>query len=237
MDWGKAKSILIISFLFLNALLGYQLWASKIDIDKSIQGEAETTESIMKLMDSKKITIAAPIPTEVPRLRKITVQFDKTTDPDEKLKLAVVIPISVLNTRTGLKDVVAKQIPKAGSYEMDPTTHKRGIMVLNQLYGGLPMFEVNLKLYHKDSKINDYWQSHVSVQQGPEDSDQKVISAWTALGRLIEKLEPGTEIKEIRLGYHGQIYNSETQVLIPSWRVATSKGKIYFVHAINGELF
>ncbi len=237
MDWGKAKTILIISFLFLNALLGYQLWASKIDIDKSNQGEAETIESIMKLMETKEITIDAPIPTEVPKLGEITVRFDKTTDPNIKLHLVSEIPNSVLDIRTGLRDVVAKQIPKADFYEMDPTANKSGIMILNQLYGELPMFEVNLKLYHKDGKINAYWQSHVSVQQGTGDSIQKVISAVTALGRLIEKLEAGTEIKEIRLGYHGQIYNSETQVLAPSWRVATSKGEIYFVHAINGDFF
>lgn len=232
MDWGKAKTILIISFVFLNALLGYQLWASKIDIDKSNQGEAETVEFLMKLMETKEITLDTPIPTEVPELREITVRFDRITDPDVKLKLVSAIPTSVLDTRTDSSDILAKQIPKADSYEMDPTANKSGIMVLNQLYGDLPMFEVNLKLYHKDKLIHAFWQSHVVVEQGPEDRDQKVISAATALGRLIEKLEKGTEIKEIRLGYHGQIYNSETQVLLPSWRVATSKGEIYFVNAL-----
>jgi len=31
MDWGRAKSVLIVSFLVLNVLLGYQLWLNVRD--------------------------------------------------------------------------------------------------------------------------------------------------------------------------------------------------------------
>jgi len=236
MDWGKAKTILIISFLCLNVLLGYQLWTSKLGIDKTNQRESETSESISQLMKSKGITIDATIPVSVPKLREITVTFDPTTDAVTRTTLNSLIDISIVDSKTGLRDL-AKHIPQAEQYQLDPMAQKGDLIVLNQLYGDLPMFEVNLKLYHKDNQVQSYWQSHVVVHQGQNAAEKKVITALTALGKLAEKLEAGTLIIDVQLGYHGQIYNSETQVLAPAWRVATSKGDLYFVHAINGAFF
>jgi regulatory protein YycI of two-component signal transduction system YycFG len=54
---------------------------------------------------------------------------------------------------------------------------------------------------------------------------------------LAEKfLSEGTAIIDVRLGYHGQVFNSETRVLAPFWRVLTESGEQYYVHAITGAV-
>jgi Uncharacterized protein conserved in bacteria len=49
-------------------------------------------------------------------------------------------------------------------------------------------------------------------------------------------LQRGDGIADIRLGYHGQMYESDTQVLAPKWRIVLDNGDIYYVHAVNGEV-
>ena len=41
MDWGRAKSVLILAFLLLNVLLGYQLW---MDVRERLQPNNNVTE-------------------------------------------------------------------------------------------------------------------------------------------------------------------------------------------------
>jgi len=49
-------------------------------------------------------------------------------------------------------------------------------------------------------------------------------------------LKSGDVIRDIRLGYHGPMYDSESQLLAPKWRVMLEDGDIYYVHAISGEV-
>jgi regulatory protein YycI of two-component signal transduction system YycFG len=68
--------------------------------------------------------------------------------------------------------------------------------------------------------------------------EQQVLPASTAAAHLIENYLPaGSVIKDIRLGYHGQIFpDAETQVSAPSWRVLLENGEMYYVNAISAEV-
>jgi regulatory protein YycI of two-component signal transduction system YycFG len=67
--------------------------------------------------------------------------------------------------------------------------------------------------------------------------EQKVISPYVALRSLIEYYLPeGSVVTSIRLGYHGQEYNSQTMYMVPYWRVSLGSGEVYFVHAFNGAV-
>jgi regulatory protein YycI of two-component signal transduction system YycFG len=59
------------------------------------------------------------------------------------------------------------------------------------------------------------------------------------LRSLIETYFPsGTVVTGIKLGYHGQEYNSQTRFMVPYWRVTLGNGDgdIYYVHAFNGAV-
>jgi regulatory protein YycI of two-component signal transduction system YycFG len=97
---------------------------------------------------------------------------------------------------------------------------------------------VKLVLYHSNQKITAYKQDRIELVSTEEGPKQTVLSATKALDLLIgNHLHNGAVIKEIKLGYHGQIFNnSETQVAAPSWRVLLEDGSVIYVNAISAEV-
>lgn len=244
MEWGRAKTILIVSFLCLNVLLGYQLWVSKIHLKDSNLEIAGIKEEMSQLMREKGIRLEAPMPAETPNLKEITVKFNVNMIPDARMELSEPIAGNLLLNQTEMGEVLKQQIPHADAYQFDfiasakEEPNPAEVYILNQLYGSYPMFDVRLKLYHMNGAIRAYWQSYVEVHPGSVQKEQKVLSAATVIRSLIEKnhLQYEAVIQDVRLGYHGQIFNSETQVLAPFWRIVTEKGDVYYVHAINGAV-
>lgn len=237
MDWGRAKTILILSFLALNLVLVYQLWMNRTQMEEAEIDQAEIAEEIRQLLSSHNIQLKVDVPELAPRLKEITVRFLIQTDPQHPIELEQPVTDNVILNKAGITDVLAEQIRQANAYDLDTLISKPGEYVLNQLYEGLPMFEVNLNLYYDQNEIHRYSQSFVEVEKSSESDEQKVLPAMMAIGNLAENYLPdGTIITHISLGYHGQIYNSETQVLAPFWRVATESGDIYYIHAITGAV-
>lgn len=61
--------------------------------------------------------------------------------------------------------------------------------------------------------------------------------ASKAMAPFIERnLPDGAVITDIQLGYHGQMFDTETQVSAPYYRVPLEDGNEYYIHAINGEV-
>ncbi|MNY76980.1 YycH protein [compost metagenome] len=66
---------------------------------------------------------------------------------------------------------------------------------------------------------------------------QKVLPASQALSSLIEKYFPeNSVVKEIELGYYGELFNSESQVASPMWRFMLENGNAYYVDAISADI-
>lgn len=238
MDWGRAKTILILSFLFLNIILGFQLWESK---SKQTELAADTSGIAVELdraLRSKNIRIAQEIPKDVPKLKEITVKFDESIKSNEKIPLKTATTITNILSKGAVKsDQSQQEIPRLKNYQFDAVASKDGEYHFNQIYSQLPMFDVKLRLFEKNGEITSYQQSFVEVESGGEQKEQTVIPAHIAVRSLVEKyLLEGSVITDVRLGYHGQLYNSQMQFMIPSWRVAIDNGDIYYVQAFNGAV-
>jgi regulatory protein YycI of two-component signal transduction system YycFG len=79
--------------------------------------------------------------------------------------------------------------------------------------------------------------SYAEVDTSATTDAPKILSAHTILVNLAEMYLPsGTVISDVRLGYHGPIFESEKRVLAPYWRVVVSNGDTYYVHAMNGAV-
>lgn len=76
MEWGRAKTILILAFLMLNLILAYQVWESKLRLPDESNDIQLIAEEVMAVAASKNIQIEAAIPTETPRMNEITVTFE-----------------------------------------------------------------------------------------------------------------------------------------------------------------
>ena len=238
MDWSRAKTILITSFLLLNMILGFQLWASRSKPTEIATDASVIVEEMNRVLRSKNVRLAAEVPREVPKLREITAKLDDNFKPGESMKLKTPVSANLLMGKGAMKDSqLRSEIPRLEGYQFDPYASKGGVYVFHQLFGQLPMFEVKLELYDKGGDITTYRQAFVEVESGGELKEQKVIPAYVAIRSLVENYPlEGSVITDVRLGYHGQLYNSQTLFMVPSWRVAIGSGDIYYVQAFNGAV-
>lgn len=236
MDWGRAKSVLIISFLMLNVLLGYQLW---VDIREQLNANVNTAElpaDKVQLMSQKRITLSANLPESTPKLSDLSyllkVDSRKLAEPEV---LEKPVDSALVFSKTELDRAMEGQIPDIESYAIDLLSSREGVFVFHRMVEGRPMFNMKLELYISNLKVTGYKQDLVDdIKLGEA---QQVIPAAKVVASLIETyLEEGSDITDIQLGYHGQIFDSEEQVTAPSWRVMLEDGKVFYVHAISGEV-
>lgn len=237
MDWGRTKSVLIFAFLLLNALLGYQLWLNLQErLDTAVDWTSLPPET-QQVMQEKSIKVEAQIPTETPAMQEITYKLEqegsgrvKAIEPPKDSRIVF--------AEQELRQELGGVIPDLAKYRFDNWASREGVFVLNRTEGGWPIFDVWLELYYSNQKINGYTQDVISILPSEGGAAQKVLPAAKVVKNLIENYLPaGSNIKEVQLGYHGQIiFDSETQVAAPSWRVLLEDGEVYYVHAISSEV-
>lgn len=74
MDWSKAKTILIVALIVTNLLLGYVLYRGEFIVDETIN--KDFIEDAIVLLKNKDIKIATDIPTIVPSLSSLKVEYE-----------------------------------------------------------------------------------------------------------------------------------------------------------------
>lgn len=239
-DWSRAKSVLIIAFLVLNIVLGYQLWTELRErIDSSVDWTSLPPETQLT-MTNKGIRIEAEIPTETPAMRDITYRFKRTPGSGSTVPVELdPQPDSrIVFYPEELKQAFSGIIPDLDQYRYDNFGGNEKMSVLNRTVNGWPIFDVKLEFYYENQKITAYRQDQIEVLPSDDSKPaQKVLPATKAVANLIDRdyLPAGAVIKEVQLGYHGQILDSETQVSAPSWRVLLEDGEVFYVLAISGE--
>ncbi|MFC5450611.1 two-component system regulatory protein YycI [Paenibacillus aestuarii] len=239
MNWGRAKTILILSFLILNMILGFQMWSAKRSNQTEIAADASgTVEELNRVLRSKNIRITEDLPTDLPKMKVITVKFDENMKLDEEKPLKQPMTMTTILGKGVSKEVQARsEIPYFEMYQFDSATSKNGVYLFNQTYNKLPLFDVKVELYEHNGEITSYRQAYVEVESGVEQTEQKLIPAQLAVRSLVENyLSEGSIITDVRLGYHGQLYNSPTQPMFPHWRVTIDNGDIYYLQAFNGAV-
>ena len=69
------------------------------------------------------------------------------------------------------------------------------------------MFDIGLNLFYNDQKLRAYSQDLIELTSSAGTKEQESASATKALAKVIERnLPAGSVIKEISLGYHGEIF-------------------------------
>ncbi|WP_028594553.1 two-component system regulatory protein YycI [Paenibacillus assamensis] len=236
MDWGRAKSILIYAFLALNIVLGYQLWQDIRDRMHSDKDWRSLSAETIRTMEEKQIQIKGPIPSETPSLREITYRYTVKQDQPVPLireELGKVV-FSHSETIAALED----EIQHIEEYWYDDS-YRDNMFVLHQMMPtGYPIFDVRLDLFYDNQKITGYRQQYMELVESDEAPAQTVLPASKALGKLIEDhLPSGSVIKSVKLGYHGQQFDTDIQVAAPVWRVVLENGNdIFYVSANNAAV-
>jgi len=235
-DWGRAKNVLIVSFLLLNILLGYQLW---LDIREQLNinvNTAELPQDKVQLMQQKRISLEANLPLETPELGDLTYLLHSDSRKNaEPVTLDKPVDSTIIYSKAQLVKTLGSRIPELDQYEFDLLNSSVDKFVLHRVVEGRPMFDVKLTLYISNQKITSFLQDRVELLGSGE--AKQVLPAAKVVASLIETYLPdGAVISDIQLGYKGQIFDSEKQVSAPSWRVMLENGQLFYVHAISGEV-
>lgn len=236
MDWSRAKTVMILSFLLLNILLGYQLWNDVQAQLNANPNSAELPADKLQMMQQKKITLSTNLPSETPMMGDLTYLLQ--SDVMDKREPTLIIPpvdSAIVFNENQLDSTLGELIPNLSEYDYDVHSSRDGVFVMHYMIDGRPMFHTKLELYNSNLKITAYVQDRVEISRTGE--EQQVLAASKVVSSLIETyLEPSSVIVDIRLGYYGQIFDSEVQVATPAWRVMLDDSKIYYVDAISGEV-
>lgn len=234
MDWGRAKNVLIYAFLLLNMLLGYQLWMDLRDQASANLDFTSLSGSAQQLMEENRIRVLSPIPAATPELPGLSYRYSQ---PDEPVRLKEPVDSQLMFfSFSDLTEALKKEIPDIGDYWFDQLESESGKYVLHPLVDGRwPLFRVNLELLYEDQKIVAYRHPHIEFSE-TDGEVKKVLPASKALTSLIEKFPPETTVKEIELGYYGELFNSESQVAAPMWRFMLESGNTYYVDGISGDV-
>lgn len=242
MDWGRAKTVLIVAFFALNIVLGYQLWLEwRERIDTTVDWTSLPAEA-RQIMQEKNIRIEAKIPTETPSLRDITYKQQVPNGAAKDKKIAIEPPreTRIVFSTKELRQALGDVIPELTRYRFDYYgSTVEGEYAFNRTVEGLPLFDAKLILYYSEQKIQGYSQDLIETLPTEGGPEQKVLPAAQALTSLMLKkyLPAGAAVKEVQLGYHGQgIFNSDTQVAAPTWRILLEDGGIFYVNAASGEV-
>lgn len=241
MDWGRAKNVLIYAFLVLNLLLCYQLWMDLRDQASANLDFTSLSAETQAVMEQKGIRVLCPIPAATPQLPDITYTYSREEQNDPPAPLKEPIDSGLMySSFTELSNELQGQIPDIANYRFDSQESEVGKFVLHPLVDNkYSLFGVRLELINSNQKIVAYrWPKIEIGASSSEDKDvQKVLPASQALSSLIEKYFPANSVvKEIELGYYGELFNSESQVASPMWRFMLENGSAYYVDAISADI-
>ena len=236
MDWGKAKTVLIIAFVLLNVLLGYQLWSELRAEFRANQKQAELPADKVLIMQQKNITLAASLPIETPKMGDITYLLEARNEKAEKeVLLEEPVDSSVVFNNQQLYRSLGNVIAEINDYAYDVNSSSKEVSVFNRIVNGKPMFFTRLLLFNSNLKITAYSQDRVEIIGFGE--EKTVLAASKIITSLVDSyLEENSVIIDIQLGYYGQIFDSDVQVATPAWRVMLDDAKVYYVDALSGEV-
>src|SRR5690606_33192397 len=184
---------MIISFLLLNILLGYQLWSNVRAQLNANANSAELPADKLQLMQQKRITLNTNLPSETPMMGDLTYLLE--SDSMENRKPTLIVPAvdsAVVFNEKQLERTLGTFIPDLSEYVYDLLSSNRteGVFVMHRVVDGRPMFHTKLELYNSNLKITAYLQDRVEITRTGE--KQQVLASSKIVSSLIETyLEPG----------------------------------------------
>lgn len=247
MDWGKAKTIMIVASFLLNIFLGYQLFSR-------YQGGALpkgllVPSSFEELLKTRNITVATKIPQETLVLSYLSAKYTKleatftSTDtrkvtPDGNGISVVFTPPLPLNTPAGQINLLKNTenvVPFINEYTLENSLSTEACYRFTQMVNNRPVFNTSLEITLNNQQITGYHQTRVEVMN--KGLDRRMIPALTALRTLVDKgfIRDGDQISAITPGYFEENSSGDLLVLLPVWRVVHN-GKVDYVNGINGAI-
>ena len=251
MDWNKAKSLLIVSFLFLNVLLGYQLYLKEREYVQNVHWAGNTVDELKEALVSQGIEIEIEIPNEAPEMNFLQVKNKdfKFTEHETRdgtyvidngkiyFKFHQPILIKDPSDRFEIETKLENYLFFFDQYAYDALNSEKTRLSYYQINNNKPYFDTRLEIYLRENTIIGYSQAFLEVMN--KGSDRQVVSAYSAVQTIVnhQLINQNSKILLIRLGYQGQSKPSLIQVLTPVWQVVyqhDTKLETLYINAMTG---
>lgn len=241
MDWSRAKTILIVSFIVLNIFLAAQINNTIEEKSLFVQTGDITNQQLQKFLKENHVTLAAkpesideanPFIAQIADLPNSWTQDDKGYSTKSFPK-----PVKVNNERE-LKEFLQKQVPSFQAYkEYSSSTGER---VYLQYANDMPIFDGQLIVYFtKDQRIRSLQLLHYQTKMIKK---VDLISFNSALYNLLysDELSRFTKptITKAILGYNARSNPNQADdyYLMPYWRFIVNDSSYIDVNALNGNI-
>lgn len=235
MDWSKAKTIFIVTFLLLNILLGYQIYLKQGDYINNLEWSTSNMDELSDLLQQQRISLNIDIPKEQPQMHFLQVKSILDSDTQQLSR-----ETDATLDRTIIEGEISELVYNFEDYVYSLVeTKEPDQFMYYQTLDDFPFFGAKLKVEVLDQGIINYNQSYYEVIS--EGLDREVISSNSALRTILDQqlIPSGAIIEDITLGYQGQSNQSSFLVLTPVWRITyqlTDKQEELYINALSGGL-
>lgn len=256
MDWSKTKTIFIVVFAILNVFL-FSLYMNRTNGYEGLEVRGETSiEDRLKLDDitygnlpdtKEAFRVSGELkPVSLTELRELAGQTPRITGEHTL--------ISELEEPFGLEDSEGKlnfeqfleeYVTNGKDYTMWEVDEEKRTATFFQQVDGRTIF------YNEHSMLTVHWNTdreairyEQSMLYNLKEINEKrnLYSPIQTISLLVRSgnIQPGSDIKEVKLGYSPLIQLTQTQVLVPTWHIHVESedgtSADHFVNAVDGKI-
>ncbi|WP_124728563.1 two-component system regulatory protein YycI [Staphylospora marina] len=233
MDWSKAKSILIVTFLILNLFLGAQLVQTMQQTSNLMETDNINREQVDQMMRENRITLSkdqnTSFPTSLVAYQANITPMGPEWKKDERGGYTREFPDApVVRDFRDLEKFLKGTVPWFSEYKLSLSRGSR--VVYNQLVEGRYIFDATLEVQLKSgNRVQSVRVVHYeSVKLQPVE----LMTLDTALYHLLTNwsLKKGSVITSVDLGYRAKARGTgDESILVPYYR--------FRVENLNQDLF
>lgn len=257
MDWSRAKTIFIITFLLLDIFLIQQLISQRNEntfdtIEETTIDERLEAQNIQVIDLPTEPTSAPYIEAEVKQISIDDVEMDnqKIVNFGSGIKVDFEIPIPLEEENWEVADIdefVQSSVLEGEQYKYWNYDKETNQIIYYQTYNNQMLFnnessQIVIQL-NDNNEIISYTQN--MLENMKEIQEQNIITAKQALSILLSKnlLQTESVVSNVELGYYSLVSGepnqpqSQSQLLAPTWRITVNGDAEYFINAIEGHVF
>ncbi|SHE85790.1 Two-component signal transduction system YycFG, regulatory protein YycI [Seinonella peptonophila] len=235
MDWNRAKTIFIISFVVLDLFLGLQVSQIMEAKSRYLESNEITENQIRDLLEANHIRLSVPFPKEIRNIpvHQATITTLTGWERDEKWAYRKRWEKGIqFKDERSLQRFLKQQLPFFDQFQPEPKLFTADRKVYIQNHNGIPIFDGRVVCEFSKGKLVAI---HVLHFQLKKETAVEFIPFNNALNNLITsgKLPRNSTITQIELGYRSPYYaNPQEVILVPVWRFQANQ-KYYYTNATN----
>jgi regulatory protein YycI of two-component signal transduction system YycFG len=222
MDWSRAKTILIIAFILLDLLLGFQLYTTMQKKSQYMTSSTTENTNLQSLLAKYQIRLEQPLPSSPKQIMAFKAKTTSINDWDKKgaevYQKTFTPPLAFKDEKHRTK-ILQKEVPRFQDYvysENDSTANK---LVYLQMKGNQPIYNSHFMVHLEHNKLKSIELTHYQTTHSFPITLSDVNNTLAHLiqsGKLPKSGSPIT-IKEASLGYWAYP-TADEQTILPVWR-------------------